>query len=78
MVVLMVAGGAAMVPQSVFDPGRPLPASIAPEMAEAPYRGDHYYALFAIGIVLFLFTFLFNLVADHISNKYRQVGDATL
>ncbi len=78
MVVLMVAGGAAMVPQSVFDPVRPLPASIAAEMAEAPYRGDHYYALFAIGIVLFLFTFLFNLVADHISNKYRQVGDATL
>lgn len=78
MVVLMVAGGAAMVPGSVFDPVRPLPASIAAEMAEAPYRGDHYYALFAIGIVLFVFTFSFNLIADHISNKYRQVGDATL
>ena len=78
MVVLMVAGGAAMVPGSIFDPVRPLPASIAAEMAEAPYRGDHYYALFATGIVLFIFTFLFNLIADYISNKYRQVGDATL
>lgn len=78
MVVLMVAGGAAMVPESIFDPVRPLPASIAAEMAEAPFRGDHYYALFATGIVLFLFTFLFNLAADHISTKYRQVGDATL
>jgi len=28
--------------------------------------------------VLFVFTLLFNLVADHISSKYRQVGAATL
>jgi phosphate transport system permease protein len=78
MVVLMVAGGAAMVPASLFDPVRPMPASIAAEMAEAPFRGDHYYALFATGIVLFIFTLLFNIVADHIAHKYRQVGDATL
>ncbi|MBN1106777.1 MAG: phosphate ABC transporter permease subunit PstC [Deltaproteobacteria bacterium] len=78
MVVLMVAGGAAMIPASVFDPVRPLPASIAAEMAEAPFRGDHYYALFATGIVLFFFTLFFNLVADHVSHKYRQVGAATL
>jgi len=78
MVVLMVAGGAAMVPGSIFDPVRPLPASIAAEMAEAPFRGDHYYALFATGIVLFLFTLLFNLVAEQVAHKYRQVGAATL
>ena len=78
MVVLMVAGGAAMIPLSIFDPVRPMPASIAAEMAEAPFRGDHYYALFATGIVLFLFTLMFNMVADYISNKYRQVGAATL
>jgi len=78
MVVLMVAGGAAMIPSSLFDPVRPMPASIAAEMAEAPFRGDHYHALFATGIVLFIFTLLFNLVADYISNRYRQVGAATL
>ncbi len=78
MVVLMVAGGAAMVPTSLFSPVRPLPASIAAEMAEAPFRGDHYYALFATGIVLFLFTFAFNIIAGYIAHKYRQVGDATL
>ena len=78
MVVLMVAGGAAMVPESIFDPVRPMPASIAAEMAEAPFRGDHYHALFATGVVLFLFTLLFNLVADFISNRYRQVGEASL
>ncbi|RJR31534.1 MAG: phosphate ABC transporter permease subunit PstC [Desulfobacteraceae bacterium] len=78
MVVLMVAGGAAMIPGSIFDPVRPMPASIAAEMAEAPFRGDHYHALFATGIVLFLFTLVFNLVADRIAHRYRQAGAATL
>ena len=78
MVVLMIAGGAAQLPSSIFDPVRPMPASIAAEMAEAPFRSDHYYALFATGVVLFAFTLLFNLVSEHISNKYRQVGAATL
>jgi phosphate transport system permease protein len=78
MVVLMVAGGAAMVPSSIFDPARPMPASIAAEMAEAPFRGKHYYALFATGIVLFVFTFIFNIIAEQIAHKYRQVGEASL
>ena len=78
MVVLMVAGGAAMIPASLFDPIRPMPASIAAEMAEAPFRGDHYYALFATGIVLFVFTMIFNMMADYISNRFRQVGASTL
>ena len=78
MVVLMAAGGAAMIPRSIFDPVRPLPASIAAEMAEAPFGSEHYHALFAIGIVLFIFTFLFNLAADYISHRFRQVGEASL
>ncbi len=78
MVVLMVAGGAAMIPRSLFDPVRPMPASIAAEMAEAPFQGDHYYALFATAIILFLFTLAFNIIAEQISHRYRQVGAATL
>ncbi len=78
MVVLMVAGGAGMIPLSIFDPVRPMPASIAAEMAEAPYRGDHYYALFAIGMMLFLFTLCFNMIAQHIAEKHKQVGSSSL
>ncbi len=78
MVVLMVAGGAAMIPLSVFDPVRPMPASIAAEMAEAPYRGEHYFALFAVGIVLFLFTLAFNLLAFTIAERHKQVGGSNL
>lgn len=78
MVVLMCAGGAAMIPGSVFDPVRPMPASIAAEMAEAPFRSEHYHALFAIGLVLFIFTLLFNILASYLSERFKQVGSATL
>ena len=78
MVVLMVAGGTAALPRGIFDSVRPMPASIAAEMGEAPFRGDHYHALFATGIGLFFITLAFNLVADYISNRFREEGSGTL
>lgn len=78
MVVLMVAGGAAAIPESLFDSVRPMPASIAAEMGETPYGSLHYHALFAIGMVLFLLTLMFNLIADYVSHRFRQTGSATL
>ena len=78
MVVLMVAGGAAALPESLFDSVRPMPASIAAEMGEAPFRSEHYHALFATGIVLFVLTLAFNLIADYVSHKFKEVGSATL
>ncbi len=71
MVVLMVAGGSAVIPTSIFDSVRPLTSNIAAEMAEAAVGGAHYHALFAIGIVLFVITFVFNIIADHLSRKYK-------
>jgi phosphate transport system permease protein len=71
MVVLMVAGGATIVPGSIFDPVRPLTSNIAAEMAETEVGGTHYSALFAIGMILFIITFIFNLVADYLSEKYK-------
>ncbi|MDY6851943.1 MAG: phosphate ABC transporter permease subunit PstC [Thermodesulfobacteriota bacterium] len=78
MVVLMVAGGAAQIPSSLFDSVRPLPATIAAEMGETPFGSEHYHALFAIGITLFLVTLAFNLVAAYISHRFHQKGSATL
>ncbi|MFH1057135.1 MAG: phosphate ABC transporter permease subunit PstC [Pseudomonadota bacterium] len=78
MVVLMVAGGAAQIPGSIFDSVRPMPATIAAEMGETPFGSEHYYALFAIGIVLFMLTLGFNLVAAWVSNRFQQKGAATL
>ena len=74
----MVAGGAAQIPSSVFDSVRPLPATIAAEMGETPFGSEHYHALFAIGMVLFIITLGFNLVAAYISRRYQQKGASTL
>jgi phosphate transport system permease protein len=78
MVVLMLAGGAAQIPGSIFDSVRPMPACIAAEMGEAPVGSNHYHALFAIGIVLFLITLAFNLAASWVSYRFQQKGSATL
>jgi phosphate transport system permease protein len=71
MTVLMVAGGAAMVPKSMFDPVRPMTSTIAAEMGEAVMGGLHYHALFAIGLILFLITLGVNIIAEIISRRYR-------
>mgnify|MGYP000003689547 FL=1 len=70
MVVLMVAGGAAIIPQSIFDPVRPMTSSIAAEMAEAAVGGEHYHALYATGLVLFIITFAFNLCAWYAARRF--------
>jgi phosphate transport system permease protein len=72
MTVLMVAGGAAMIPKSIFDPVRPMTATIAAEMGETVFGSIHYNALFAIGLILFSFTFVLNIIAEIISKKYRK------
>ena len=70
MVVLRVAGGAAIIPESIFDPVRPMTSSIAAEMAEAAVGGEHYHALYATGLVLFIITFAFNLCAWYAARRF--------
>jgi phosphate transport system permease protein len=72
MTVLMVTGNAARIPTSLLVPVRTLTATIAAELGEAPQGGIHYQALFAIGIALFVITFLINLLADVVSARYRR------
>lgn len=67
MAVMMITGNAAVIPknfESFFRPVRTMTATIAAEMGEAVQGSDHYFALFAIGIVLFVITFIVNLFAD--------------
>ena len=69
MVVLMAAGGAAIIPLSVFDPVRPLTSTIAAEMGETPVGSPHYAALFFGGILLLLMTLAVNLLSAWIEKK---------
>ena len=64
MAVMMITGNAALLPASFFQPVRTMTATIAAEMGEAVHGSGHYFALFAIGILLFCITFLINLAAS--------------
>jgi phosphate transport system permease protein len=73
MVVLMAAGGAAIIPLSVFDPVRPLTSTIAAEMGETPVGSAHYSALFFGGIILLVMTLAINLISAWIEKKGKLV-----
>jgi len=72
MVVLMVTGNAPVIPRSILQPLRTLTATIAGEMGETVGGSDHYYALFAVGLVLFAITFSINFVADLFLRRARK------
>jgi phosphate transport system permease protein len=78
MLVMMVTGNAARMPLSLdapFLPVRTMTATIAAEMGEVASGSVHYSALFAIGIMLFVITFLVNLsAASAIFQKRRRGG----
>jgi len=69
MAVMMITGNAARMPHSLLQPVRTLTATIAAEMGETVQGSEHYFALFAIGIVLFVIAFLVNLTADIFLHK---------
>lgn len=64
MAVMMITGNSARIPNTLLQPVRTMTATIAAEMGEAVHGSQHYSALFAIGIVLFIITFLLNLTAS--------------
>lgn len=75
MTVLMVSGNAAVMPTSwnaLFHSVRTLTGTIAAEMGETDRTGLHYNSLFVIGAILFLITFLINLVADISLQRVRR------
>jgi phosphate transport system permease protein len=71
MAVLMVTGNAAVMPQSLLQPVRTIPATIAAELGEAPQGGVHYQALFALACLLFIMTMGINLWVEYISSKRK-------
>jgi len=72
MVVMMVTGNSPVIPKSILQPLRTLTATIAGEMGETVGGSDHYFALFAVGLVLFIITFIINFVADAFLRRARK------
>ena len=77
MLVMMVTGNAARMPlglDALFMPVRTMTATIAAEMGEVARGSTHYHVLFAVGIVLFLLTFILNLAAAQTMFRKRRQG----
>lgn len=72
MTVLMATGNARSFPHGFLESVRTMTAGIAIELGEVPYYTTHYYALFAIGLVLFVMTFAVNMAADVVLRKYQE------
>ncbi len=72
MTVLMATGNAPAFPGGFLSSIRTMTANIAIELGEVPYHTTHYYALFAIGLVLFIITFIVNLISDVVLHKFQE------
>jgi len=71
MAVLMVTGNAPLTAFNPFTSVRTMTATIAAEMGEVAFGSIHYRALFCVGIVLLVVTFIINLVAQKFLRKYK-------
>lgn len=74
MTVLMVTGGSAIIPSpfyNVLSPVRTMTATLAAEMGETVVGSSHYTALFGVGVVLFVITFVVNMIATYFAKTMR-------
>jgi phosphate transport system permease protein len=81
MAVMMVTGNAPVLPHGLnvlFLPARTMTATIASEMGEVANGSPHYHVLFFIGIVLFVFSLVVNVLASSVSLRGRKRSERVL
>jgi phosphate transport system permease protein len=72
MIVLMASGNASIMSWNIFDSTRTITATIAAELAETVFSGHHYRILFTIGLLLFIVTFLANLIGELVIQRLKN------
>ncbi|MCK4863917.1 MAG: ABC transporter permease subunit [Gammaproteobacteria bacterium] len=72
MIVLMATGNTPVMDFSIFQGMRTLAANVAVEMPEAEVESTHYRILFLAALVLFIFTFMFNTIAEIVRQRLRK------
>lgn len=72
MIVLMATGNTPIMDWSIFEGMRTLSANIAVEMPESEVGSSHYRILFLAAFVLFIFTFVFNTIAEFVRQRLRE------
>jgi phosphate transport system permease protein len=68
----MASGNASIVSWNIFDSTRTMTATIAAELAETVFGGQHYRILFMLGVLLFVVTFISNMVAELVINRLKH------
>ena len=72
MIVLMATGNTPIMSWSIFNGLRSLSANIAVEIPEAPLDGSLYRVLFLSAVLLFIFTFIINTLAEALRQRFRK------
>ncbi len=72
MIVIMATGNAGIITLNMFSSVRTMTATIAQELGEVAEGSEHYYVLFVVGAILFVFTFILNLYAEGVLHKMRK------
>ena len=72
MIVLMATGNTPLMDMSLFQGMRTLAANLAVEVPEAEVASTHYRILFLAALILFMFTFVFNTLAEIIRHRLRK------
>ncbi|TAJ52079.1 MAG: ABC transporter permease subunit [Nevskiaceae bacterium] len=72
MIVLMATGNTPVTDASLFSGMRTLSANVAVEMPESEVGSTHFRLLFLAGLVLFIFTFFFNTLAEVVRARLRK------
>jgi phosphate transport system permease protein len=78
MILLMAGGNAPITSLDLADPLRTLSATIAAELGEVVFGSAHYSALFFMGTLLFVITFVSNSIGDWVIRrmKSRMLGSS--
>ncbi|MVW73931.1 ABC transporter permease subunit [Pseudomonas xionganensis] len=71
MIVLMATGNTPIMDINIFEGMRTLAANVAVEMPESEVGGTHYRVLFLAALVLLMFTFVMNTLAEVIRQRLR-------
>lgn len=72
MTVLMATGNAPVLTGNYLQSVQTMTAAIAIDFGEVEFYSEHYHVLFLVGLVLFVMTFVINLIADWITRRYRE------
>ncbi len=72
MIVLMATGNTPVMDFSIFEGMRTLSANVAVELPESEVNSTHFRILFLAALVLFIFTFFFNTIAEIVRQRLRE------